>query len=332
MNIYDVARLAGVSLSTASKALNGRKDVKEETRQRVIEVAQSINYHPSHMARGLAKRRTGSLGLVTRIAKDSIIVNPFYSRVMEGMVAECMEANCNLLLSVQPCIVDGQPVMPKVVREKSVDGLLLMGSMPQAFLHEIANCGIPAVGVDCIIKEGLLDSFVTDNRQGGRQMAEYLASMGHRRVGMLNGPGDEPSFGQRRTEFMETCKGLGLEVRLVEAPYDFSSEEQAWKEPMLAEPRPTAVFCANDDHAYHFMRLCQDAGLRLPEDISVVGFDDIEMAEHYHPPLTTVRVPKREMGVQAVRRLLHLVENPQEAKVAQVLPVELVLRGSVAKL
>ncbi len=331
MNIYDVARLAGVSLSTASKALNGRKDVKEETRQRVVQVARRIDYHPSHLARGLARRRTGNLGLVAlRRPQDTIIVNPFYSRVIEGVEAECMERGVNMLFAVQPFAEDGRPFVPRVVHEKSVDGLLLLGSMPQDFLSEMARCGIPAVGVDCLSRDPALDMVLSDNAQGARQVAGYLASLGHRRVGMLNGPGEDPSFAQRRDAFLAACRELGLAVRLLESPADAASGEQGWKAPMLEAPRPTAVFCANDDYAFHFMQLCENAGLRLPRDISVVGFDDIDMARFFHPALTTVRVPKREMGLQAVRRLMLLVEKPQEPRRAQVLPVELVLRASGA--
>jgi DNA-binding LacI/PurR family transcriptional regulator len=331
MNIYDVARLAGVSLSTASKALNGRKDVKESTRQRVVEVARRIDYHPSHLARGLARRRTGNLGLVAlRRPLDTIIVNPFYSRVIEGVEAECMERGVNMLFSVQPWAAEGQAQAPKMVREKSVDGLLLLGGMPQGFLDEMASCGIPAVGVDCFSRGAALNAVQADNAQGASLAAAHLAGLGHRLVGMLAGPADDLSFAQRRDAFIQACQQRGLQVRLVEPPGDYAADEPAWKLPMLREPRPTAVFCANDDHAFHFTRQCQQAGLSVPKDISIIGFDDVDMACYFHPPLTTLRVPKREMGAQAVQRLMQLIEKPDQPPQALVLPVELVLRESCA--
>jgi len=329
MNIYDVARLAGVSLSTASKALNGRKDVKEATRQRVVEVARRIDYHPSHLARGLASRRTGNLGLVAlRRPQDTIIVNPFYSRVIEGVEEECMARGVNMLFSVQPYAADGRPLIPKMVREKSVDGLLLLGAMPRGFLEGMARCGIPALGVDCFSLGAAISTVLADNAQGASLAASHLASLGHRFVGMLGGPAGDLAFAQRRDAFLSACLGLGLQVRLVEPPGDYAASEPAWKQAMLEGPRPTAVFCANDDHAFHLTRQCQAAGIRVPEDISIVGFDDVELACYFHPPLTTVRVPKREMGAQAVQRLMGLIDKPQEPPQSQVLPVSLVLRES----
>jgi DNA-binding LacI/PurR family transcriptional regulator len=305
--------------------------VKAATRQRVVEVAKRIDYHPSHLARGLARRRTGNLGLVAlRRPQDTIIVNPFYSRVIEGVEEECMARGVNMLFSVQPYAEYGRPLIPKMVREKSVDGLLLLGAMPQGFLAEMARCGTPAVGVDCFSQDAAISCVLADNAQGAGLAAAHLAGLGHRFVGMLGGPAGDLAFAQRRDAFIRSCQGLGLQVRLVEPPGDYAASDPGWKLPMLVAPRPSAVFCANDDHAFHFARQCQQAGLGVPEDISIVGFDDVELACYFHPPLTTVRVPKREMGAQAVQRLMRLIDMPQEPPQAQVLPVGLVLRESSA--
>src|SRR5665213_1043026 len=139
MNIYDLAREARVSIATASKALNGRGDVNEQTRAKVVEVAKRLNYHPSHLARGLARRRTENIGLVAlRRYHVPFFTNPFYSRVLEGMEQEVTARNYNLLLSILPADDNGGPLqLPKLVREKNADGLVLLGEMPPDLLKEV---------------------------------------------------------------------------------------------------------------------------------------------------------------------------------------------------
>ncbi|MGH7441654.1 MAG: LacI family DNA-binding transcriptional regulator, partial [bacterium] len=141
MNIYDLAREAGVSIATASKALNGRGDVNEKTRARVFDVAKRLRYHPSHLARGLARRRTENIGVVAlRRYHTAVFTNPFYSRVIEGMEEEVTARNYNMLFSVLPAEnVAGPFQLPKMVQEKNADGLVLLGQMPQELLREVSD-------------------------------------------------------------------------------------------------------------------------------------------------------------------------------------------------
>jgi LacI family transcriptional regulator len=333
MNIYDVARLSGVSLSTASKALNGRKDVKEETRQRVIKIATSLNYHPSHLARGLVKRCTENIGVVTiGHEMDPVIVNPFYSRVIEGIEAECMQRNYNMLLSVQPYKADAALGVPKLVREKSVDGLLLLGHMPQLFLEALAKSSIPMVSVDSFNPHVPAHYFLAENQGGAYLAVEHLASLGHKHLGLVAGSQSISSFAQRRQGFVRACQAFGLTFNEVTALEDSLPNSMDWMRPLMqASRRPSGVFCCNDNYAHHFMALCNQMGIKVPEQVSVVGFDDIDLAAMLHPPLTTMRVPKQEMGSRAVQRLMQLIETPGLPKETVTLPVELRVRASTAK-
>jgi LacI family transcriptional regulator len=334
MNIYDVAKMAGVSIATASKALNGRKDVREETRLRVMDVAKKINYHPSHMARGLAKRKTENIGLVAlRRFHSPFLTNPFYSRVIEGMENEVTRQNYNLLLTVVPAEQQGEELpFPKMVREKNVDGLVLLGEIPESFLREVAQRGIPTVVVDYYSDKVAGHYVVSDNQGGAAQATEHLLGLGHRNIAFISDKTKDMSFEERRKGFESAMAkaGLkpaqGLEVELAGRP-TFEQINAYLKGPNC----PTALVCCNDFHALLILRQAHELGIEVPKDLSIIGFDDIEESALSVPALSTLHVEKQEMGSKAIHIVLDLIAHP-EAKAKRVeTPVHLVLRDSTAK-
>jgi LacI family transcriptional regulator len=326
--------MAGVSIATASKALNGRKDVREETRQRVMEVAKKINYHPSHMARGLAKRKTENIGLVAlRRFHAPLLTNPFYSRVIEGMEIEVTRANYNLLLTVVPAEDMGAELpFPKMVREKNVDGLCLLGEMPESFLREVGERGIPTVVVDFYSESVPGHYVVSDNAGGAAQAAEHLLGLGHRQIGFVGDAMKDLSFEERRKGFEAALAKAGvkpapmLEVDL--KARDVMDQVAAY----LKSPGcPTALFCCNDFHALLVLNMAQKMGIKVPKQLSIMGFDDIEESSLCLPPLSTLRVEKQEMGAKAIAIVMDLIAHP-EAKPKRVeTPVQLIKRESTAK-
>jgi LacI family transcriptional regulator len=334
MNIYDVAKLAGVSIATASKALNGRKDVREETRARVAEVAKRINYHPSHMARGLAKRMTENIGLVAlRRFHVPFFTNPFYSRVIEGMEIEVTKANYNLLLTVVPAENVGEEVQfPKMVREKNVDGLCLLGEMPEAFLAEVASRGIPTVIVDFHTDTVPGHYVVSDNAGGAALAVEYLSDLGHRNIAFVGDVRKDASFEERRRGFekamakagLKPAKTLDIDIASNGAPAQVAS--------YLRDPAcPTALFCCNDAHALLVLAEAQILGISVPSQLSVLGFDDIDESAQADPPLSTLHVEKQEMGAKAIHIVMDLIAHPEASPKRVETPVHLVKRASTAK-
>jgi len=332
MNIYDLARASGVSIATASKALNGRVDVNAETRSRVIETARRLDYHPSHMARGLARRRTENIGVVAlRRYKVPFFTNPFYSHVIEGMEQEVTLRNYNLLLSIlpadDPAVVPFQ--LPRLVREKNADGLVLLGQMPPELTREVSERGIPGVFVD-FHAHGLSGRFVlTDNRDGERRLVEHLARLGHRRLAFVQSGVPDWSFAERQAGFESACEAMGAGHEIWHVPaLEWPVIEAELGRRLSGPGRPTAVLAVNDEHALAVLRSAEAVGLRVPEDLSVAGFDDIEGAGYAKPRLCTVKVDKISMGRRAIQHVFEMMEKPLERESLEQLPVELVIGES----
>jgi len=333
VNIYDVARAAGVSIATASKALNGRKDVREETRAKILQVAKELNYHPSQMARGLAKRRSENIGLMTlRRFHAPIFTNPFYSRVLEGIETEVTKANYNLLLSVVAAEQLSGPIpLPKMVREKNVDALMVLGEAPREFLVELSGAGLPLVVIDTLAQDLPGHYVVADHAQGIRQLVQYLHQLGHRRIGFVNDKVGDASFKERELAFMQSMQALGLApeqaLHMRIAGPGAMDEIDGY---LKSSRRPQALLCCNDQHALLVMERAKRLGLAVPRDLSVVGFDDIDEAERADPPLTTVRVEKQEMGAKAVQVVMDLIAHPGAKPKRLDPPVRLMERASAA--
>ena len=330
VNIYDVAKLSGVSIATASKALNGRRDVREETRTRVQEIAKQLNYHPSHMARGLAKRCSENIGVLTLRQPASFFSNPLYSRVIEGMEMDLTRENYNLLFTVIP---QGEAGYPKMVREKNVDGLCLVGEIPESLLKEVDSRGIPTVMVDCH-SHALTGPFVVcDNAAGMRAAVAHLLSLGHSKLAFVGSDLPNFNFTERRVAFelelasagLKAWPGLDLEE---EGQAGSTDALNAW---LLQADRPSAVICCNDEYALRVLDQAAKLGIRVPHDLSVIGFDDIERASASHPALTTLHVEKQEMGARAIRAVLGLIGQPNAGPRRVDAPVQLIVRSSTAQ-
>jgi DNA-binding LacI/PurR family transcriptional regulator len=326
MNIYDLAREAGVSIATASKALNGRRDVNEKTRQKVLETARRLQYHPSHLARGLARRRTENIGVVVqRRFHAPVLTNPFYSHVLEGMEVETTRRNYNLLLSVLPGDEPGAPLqLPKLVREKNADGLVLLGEMPAVLLREVFERRIPSVVVDFFSPHLAAHYILSDNRQGMRDLVAHLAALGHSRIAFLQSAVEDWSFTERQSGFETACRQRGIETELWACPAKDRAAFVAAK--LQSKERPSAVVACNDDHALEVLGAAQRLGFKVPGELSVAGFDDIDAAEA--AGLTTLRVDKQAMGRKAIEHVFRLMEPPLEPSSREDLPVVLVPRRS----
>jgi len=334
ITIYEVARRAGVSISTASKALNDKKDVGEATKQKVREIARELNYEPSHFARALARRKTDNIGVITvRYYKEPMITNPFYAKILEGVEEELINNNLNLLTNIlrkeQMDLLD----IPKMVKEKSVDGIILLGHMPEPFARMVSDKGLPVVMIDNFFNDANISSFIADNVGGAFYAVEYLARTGHKRIAYLSGPSARYSFKQREQGFRQAMQKYSLPVD--ERFVLFNEEEDStynWMKKILSyEVKPDALFACNDITALIVINMLKDAGLKVPEDMSIMGFDNIDIAAHFIPSISTVDVKKEEMGINAVKKLLDIINQKDTTLENMIFPTSIVIRDSTKK-
>ncbi|MFT0862021.1 LacI family DNA-binding transcriptional regulator [Ancylobacter sp. G4_0304] len=320
--IIDVARLAGVSTATVSRVLSHPQVVNAETRRLVEQAIRETGYRLNHAARNLRHRRTG--GVVALVPNLS---NPFFSQILAGMAAVLAPAGYNLLIA--DTRTEGRGSLLRYAEPSRADGLIVLdGSLPADELTRRT----PIV-LACEWIPGFAAPRVKiDNRQAAIRAVEHLIGLGHRRIAHVEGPAGNVLTEARLAGTRDALAAHGLPEPLV-LPGDFSLESGrvaagGWLA-LPAQERPTAVFLASDAMACGFIGEVQHRGLNVPRDVSVMGFDDIELVSHMTPALSTIRQPREAIGRQAAHRLLARIAGDAQPD-DTVLPVELVLRASTA--
>ncbi|MBK4217431.1 LacI family DNA-binding transcriptional regulator [Paracoccus caeni] len=321
--LLDVARVAGVSASTVSRVLSNPGLVAEVTREAVMKAVAETGYRMNHAARNLRMQRTGSV-----VALVPNLGNPFFAKILDGMGRELAAAGYDLLVSDTQDGTGKHVGLHRFLDPSRADGIILLdGLVPQSGL-EIANA--PPVITACEWIEGTsLPRVMLDNHEGGRMAVAHLRELGHRRIGFIGGPPDNVLHKARLAGALEAAG----DEPLISFNGDFTLQAgaaaaQEWIA-MSAAKRPSAVFAFSDEMACAFTAGLQRAGLQVPRDVSVVGFDDIEMASHLAPSLTTVRQPKRELGKQAARVILRRIEGREVEPMTLLQPL-LMLRETTA--
>lgn len=336
--IDDVARMAGVSKTTVSFAFNQPDAVKQETRERVLRAATDLGYRPSPIARRLTARRTGQLGLVIPQRVHEVFVNPFISELVSGIGEACDDEGMSLVI-----VPPRQGSLARAVNDALVDGLILLGLNPgHPDLTEVRRTGLPVVALDV---EGWddVDIVSIDDTGGAQQAAAHLYGLGHRHIAvLLIGPYADTPGSARRGISARRLAGIRAGFRL--APDQDAGEESSLQISTAAvSPQggraafthlqtaglPTAVMTMSDITAIGLMSAATAAGLRIPADMSVTGFDDVPAAAWTTPGLTTVRQPIREKGRAAAQRLIEVLGAGDGSQPTTLrLGTELVIRGS----
>ncbi|MDP9265033.1 MAG: LacI family DNA-binding transcriptional regulator [Chloroflexota bacterium] len=324
-----MAAAARVHPSTVSRVLNGRgaTAMRPETRRRVVVAARRLGYRPSTVARGLRLQRTMTLGM---LVPD--ITNPFFSSIIKGAEEAARDRGYDLILCNSEDMPEREATYLGVLRARQVDGLLIASSrMADATIAELRREGFPFVLLNR--SSGVEDlAVVVDNRAAAEAVVAHLARLGHRRVAHIAGPRTTTTGAERSAGFLAGIRRHDLaqdEELLVEA--DAFSEDAGYRAAgalLRARERPTAIFGANDLIAIGALRAARDAELRVPADLSIVGFNDIPLANLLEPALTTVHVPQLEMGVQGARLLIDRLEGAPGGRTRVVLPTALVIRAS----
>lgn len=328
--IKDVAKLAGVSASTVSRTLSNRVFVEEETRQKVLKAVKELNYQPSSLARGL---REGKTNMLAFFVPD--INSLFYPMVMKSMERYAAERGYSLILCNNNEDVETEKKNMMLMAGRGIDGLLCMSVEDDS--RHLAQFqkerGIPVVLVNRDASD-TMGGVSFDSEYGGYLMTKYLLEQGHRRIAGMFGNFGRQRFRERYMGCKRAMEEYGITDYKKYFIYDVNTIEEAFlrtQEMLARKDRPTAFFATMDILAIGIYSGISESGLRIPEDISVVGFDNIFMAQYMLPPLTTYNAPVDDLARESIDCLLAQIENPENARKV-VLQGELIERRSVKKL
>jgi LacI family transcriptional regulator/LacI family repressor for deo operon, udp, cdd, tsx, nupC, and nupG len=323
ISIKDIAQLAGVSPSTVSRALHDHPRISQETKTRIRQLARELGYTPSLPARSLVTRHTATIGMVITTASD-----PFLAGLVQGVEETAERNGYSVFLSSSYRNAERELEVVRSLQERRASGIIITGSQIDDDYLEMSDLfPLPIVLINC---RTYPYSVYSDKLSGARQAIEYLVQLGHRRIAFIGGPPSRRSRFERFNGYRQVLeeKGVPLDDSLVlEGEGTLASGVKA-AEQMLAMSRPpTASFCFNDLTAIGLIRGLQQAEANVPRDYSVVGFDDLEMASYYCPPLTTVHQPTHHLGQRAINMLLELIQGEPNIR-SERLPAELVIRES----
>lgn len=329
MNIKEVAHRAAVSTATVSRTLNGSNLVKSRTAEKVWCVIRELGYYPSSQARALVSGRSHLLGLII-----SDIVNPFFPELVKSFEFAAIHHGYDVIVANTDYSPDRMGICVRRMIERQVDGVAIITSeIEPHLLDELARRKLPIVFLDVGKVKPLMSNIRVDYAKGIREAVQHIISLGHRRIGFISGPHTLKSARVRRSAFLKCISECGFKDHqriVVEGNHKVEGGDTAMTQLLSLSDSPTAVLASNDLTAIGAMRAIHRAGLRVPDDISLVGFDDIELTQCTQPPLTTIRLSRSELGQKAFDAL-HLnleghARNGEEIKVN----TSLVLRRSTA--
>ena len=329
--IKDIAQKAGVSTATVSRVLRKQGQISEKMEATVWEAARELNYIQTSAARNAPNLRPRALGMLIAGVDLGRQQNSFFAEVVAGASTEADRRD--LSIAIAPLTLDaaGQPAL---LRRGGIDGLIEAGvpiSEEQAVA--LSSLPIPVVFIGRYL-EGQSHSYVApENLEGGRMAARALLKLGHRRVALLSGPANIKAFHDRLRGAQEALRGCAEEVNVIEgADFDEITGYQVMSNLLATGERPTAVLALSDWMAFGAMRAMRERDLRIPEDVSVIGFSDLPTASLAQPPLTTVHIPQRYLGALAVHLVHALIEGEVAGPVGMIVPLSLVERASTAAL
>jgi LacI family transcriptional regulator len=327
MTIGEIARIAGVSKTTVSRVLNNKPDVDPSTREKILNLIAKYDFQPNAFAKAISLQKSNHIGLIIPHKAEYVFSNPFYTEVMRGVSTKVDEQNYYLLI----CYAHEANYLD-IYRQKRVDGFVLLspGSFHKNIIKTLNEENVPFVSTAQISDEDDMTFVDVDNFYGATLVMEHLVDLGHRRIAYLGKPSLKSS--------QDRLNGYSSILQKYRLPYDESlvlitdtssvESGHAYTAKLLdVEPPPTAIFLANDVMAIGAFKAIQERGLRVPQDVSVVGYDDIPFAQYLNPPLTTVRQPMFDKGAQAARLLIESLET-KDTPQSVILDVTLIVRKS----
>ena len=329
--LRDVAEAAGVTLATASRSLTGAYGVHPETRKRVSEVAAKLNYKANRSARSLVTGRSNLVGLIV-----SDVRNSYFAEVARGAEDAAYSAGLDVLLCNSDLDSTRQMRYINSLIEKRVEGIIMnsVASLTREEQMYIAKSGVPIVLLNRVSQGSAFSTVCADNERGGRLAAECLLAHGHRNMMHLTGPKSHGNLSKRASGFLRAVRQFGRksEASVMHGTHTLAGGYEMAKMLFRNLGKITAISTANDTVAFGVIKATIEEGIRIPEDISIVGFDDVEIAALVHPPLTTIRQSKYDIGAAAIDVLLRLATGNDRTVEHRILGVELIERLSVSTL
>ncbi len=331
LDIRDVARHAGVSIATVSRTINGIATVDKDLAKRVWKAIESLNYYPNTQARALVSGRSKIFGLLI-----SEITNPFFPELIQGFEDVAVENGYDIMISSTNYDVARMQTCIRRLLERSVEGVAVMTFGIEApLLDELASRNIPMVFMDVGPANPHVSTVSVNYHQGIREGVQHLAALTHRDIAFVSGPLQQSSCQLRKNAFLSSLQEVGItpdDKLLLEEDHTLEGGMRAAEELLRLKQLPTAVMCSNDMTAIGILRTFTRAGLRIPQDVSVIGFDDIHLAEFVYPPLTTVHMSRIAIARAAFEALRVDVENdsPLAKQRPKIVPTHLTVRQSTS--
>jgi len=325
IRMSDVAKRARVSVTTVSHAINNTRPVAEQTRSRILQAAHELNYYRNASARLLVRGQGNSFGLII-----SDIENPFYPELIKAFQAAAHEGGFDILLCTTNYDSDEARKAVRRMMENRVLGVALMTSQfDTALIDELVSNGTPAVRLDAGLVRRSVSDIHIDYSGGAALAVAHLRKLGHRRLALVTGPASRVSAVTYTEALTGAIASAGLpRPSLVEGNNRVDGGAEAARSLLANRVRPTAILCGNDLAAIGGLQAIQEAGLRVPEDISIIGSDDIAFARYTSPSLTTVRIPRDELGQKAFQSLLRMHKSKTGRSAKMTVETELVIRRS----
>jgi LacI family transcriptional regulator len=329
MNLEEVARLSGFSRSTVSRVINNDPNVSQATREKVLSVVKQVNFQPNVVARSLAAGRTRILGLVIPRGVSALFTDPYFPTQIQGVASACNSHDHSVMLWLAEPEYERRTISG-FIQNHLVDGVIVSSSlMDDPVVKKLLDNHFPFVLIGRHPTDERVSYVDVDNRNSSRDAVMHLLRLGRRRVATISGPQTMIVGYDRLLGYQEALRSRGIiSDPDLNVEGDFTEAGGYAAMQRLLARRPDAVFAASDTMAMGVLRALRDNGVRVPEDIAVVGFDDMPFSARSEPALTTVRQPVYRTGIVAAEILIDLIENPDSAPRRIVLPTELVIRSS----
>jgi LacI family transcriptional regulator len=330
LTLEKIGQLAGVSRATVSRVVNNHPNVRTEVRERVLKVIADTGYQPNLAARSLASNRTGVIGLVIPRMVQALFTDPYYPRLIQGISQASNDNNYTLSLFLFHTAAEEQNLASRLVRRGFLDGVIVAASLiNDPLLPHLIEAGMPYVLIGKPLQHPDAHYVDVDNLMGAFTAVSHLIRQGRRRIATITGRQDMIAGIQRQQGYRDAMQAQGLpidESLIINGEFEAETAYKAMQ--TLLPHQPDAVFAASDTMALSAMRAITEAGRRIPQDIAVVGYDDLPSGQTAVPPLTTIRQPIQRIGALAAATLIDIINQPQEPTRRIVLPSELVIRQS----
>jgi len=330
--IKDVAKKADVSIATVSLVINNNKRISPETKRKVQRAIKELDYHPTRSAMGLVSRTSGNIGFI--LTEDHFSRSePFYTKIFLGTEFQARENEYYVLLTTIPSNSCPDSKIPRFLLEKNVDGIILAGKVPPNFIEKLKRFKIPTVFVDYFPNNGSYPTVMVDNINGGFQSTDHLISCNHNKIAFIAGDIEHPSILERFQGYKMALEKANIpyrpELAIVDQPHPTREcGYSAIKKLLNKTDDFTAIFACNDAMALGVLQYLKEKGVSVPGDKSLIGFDDVESDLSLDPPLTTMKVPKVEMGIEATKLMLEILRKKSNGLRKILIPTELVVRKS----